>query len=568
MKMFLVVLSTLLLNAGALVLPQQQPAARSAFADLVFTNGTVYTANDRQPTAQAIAIKGERIIFVGDSAGSRRHVGANTRVIDLKGFTVLPGLTDSHHHLAGVGFREMNLNLEGTTSLEDFLNKVKARVDQAKPGDWITGRGWIETFWQPPVFPTRSDLDKVAPSNPVMLNRADGHGAVVNSAAMKLAGIDKTTPNPFGGEISKDANGEPNGMLLDAAQGLVRRHIPDPTAADAERAIVLGVNRNISLGWTQVQDAGGSYSDVELFKKLYSEGRIKLRIYKAVHGPSPASARLIAEGPTIGAFNHRFTLRTIKVVSDGALGSRGAALLAPYADKPETSGFLTVKQEEFAPMLAQALKAGVQVETHAIGDYANRFTLDEYEKAFKAVPASQRKVSDPRWRIEHSQIINPTDIPRFAKLGVIPSMQPSHAIGDLHFAPSRVGIERLAGAYAWQSLIKSGAIIPGGSDAPVERGEPLIEFYAAVARKDQKGFSGAGWHPEEAVTRAQALQMFTIWPAQAAFEEKLRGSIEVGKLADLTIFSADIMKIPEVEILKARCVMTIINGELVFPAQN
>jgi hypothetical protein len=458
----------------------------------------------------------------------------------------------------------MNLNLEGTTGLEDFLAKVKTRVDQAKPGDWITGRGWIETFWQPPVFPTRADLDKVAPNNPVILGRADGHGAVVNSAALKIAGIDKTTPNPFGGEISKDANGEPNGMLLDAAQGLVRRHVPDTTVADAERALVLGVNRNISLGWTQIQDAGGSYPEVELMKKLYGEGKIKLRIYKAIHGPSQNSARLIAEGPTIGAYDHRFTLRTIKVVSDGALGSRGAALLAPYADKPDTKGFLTVKQEELAPMLIGALKAGVQVETHAIGDYANRFILDEYAKAFKAVPAAQRKVSDPRWRVEHSQIVNPADIPRFANLGVIPSMQPSHAIGDLHFAPSRLGIERLAGAYAWQSFIKSGSIVPGGSDAPVERGEPLIEFYAAVARKDQKGFSGPGWHPEEAVTREQALKMFTIWPAYAAFEDKLRGTIEVGKLADLTIFSADIMKIPEADILKQRCVMTVINGEIVF----
>jgi predicted amidohydrolase YtcJ len=559
MKTLLVVLSALLLNVSAWVSPQQ-----AAVADLVFINSVVYTANDRQPNAEAVVVRRDRITYVGGNAGARRYIGKNTRVIDLQGRALLPGLTDAHHHLAGVGFREMNLNLEGTTSLDDFLNKVKARVDQAKPGEWITGRGWIETFWQPPVFPTRADLDKVAPNNPVMLSRADGHGAVVNSAALKLAGIDKTTPNPFGGEISKDANGEPNGMLLDAAQGLVRSHIPDTTAADAERAIVLGVNRNISLGWTQVQDAGGSYPEVDLFKKLFSEGKIKLRIYKAVHGPSQSSARLLAEGPIIGAFNHRFTLRTIKVVSDGALGSRGAALLAPYADKPDTSGFLTVKQEEFAPMLTQALKTGVQVETHAIGDYANRFTLDEYEKAFKAVPASQRKVSDPRWRIEHSQIINPADIPRFAKLGVIPSMQPSHAIGDLHFAPSRVGIERLAGAYAWQSLIKSGAIIPGGSDAPVERGEPLIEFYAAVARKDQKGFSGPGWHPEEAVSRAQALKMFTIWPAHAAFEEKLRGTIEVGKLADLSIFSADIMKIPETEILKARCVMTVIGGEVVF----
>ena len=560
MKTLFVVLSIVLLGLGALVSPQSRPAA----ADLVFINGAVYTANDRQPRAEAIAIKDDRFVFVGSNDGARKYVGEKTQVIDLKGKPALPGLTDAHHHLAGVGFREMNLNLEGTTSLADFLAKIKARVDQAKPGEWITGRGWIETFWTPPVFPTRADLDKVAPNNPVILGRADGHGAVVNSAALKLAGINRTTVNPFGGEVSKDASGEPNGMLLDAAQGLVRRHVPDTTAADAERAIVLGVKRNIELGWTQVQDAGGSYPEVELFKKLYTEGKIKLRIYKAVHGPSQNSARLLAEGPIIGAFDHRFTLRTIKVVSDGALGSRGAALLAPYADKPETSGFLTVKQEELAPMLLEALRKGVQVETHAIGDYANRFTLNEYEKAFNAVPAAQRKVADPRWRIEHSQIVSPVDIPRFAKLGVIPSMQPSHAIGDLHFAPSRLGIERLAGAYAWQSFIKSGAIVPGGSDAPVERGEPLIEFYAAVARKDQKGFSGPGWHPEEAVTRDQALKMFTMWPAYAAFEEKLRGSIEVGKLADLTIFSADIMKLPEPEILKQRCVMTVIGGEIVF----
>src|SRR5687767_13084529 len=565
MKTLLVVLSALLLSASSYISPQR-PNGRKlpTIAELVFINGAVYTANDRQPTAEAVVTGGDRIIYVGDNAGARRFIVKNTRVIDLQGRALLPGFTDSHQHLAGVGFREMNLNLEGTTSLQDFLAKVKARVGQAKPGEWVTGRGWIETFWQPPLFPTRADLDNVAPNNPVILGRADGHGAVVNSAALKLAGIDKNTPNPFGGEISKDANGEPNGMLLDAAQSLVRRHIPDTTAADAERAIILGVTRNISLGWTQVQDAGGSYPEVELFKKLYSEGKIKLRIFKAIHGPSESSARLLADGPIIGAYNHRFTLRTIKVVSDGALGSRGAGLLAPYADKPDTKGFLTVKQEEFAPMLTQAWKVGVQVETHAIGDYANRFTPDEYEKAFKAVPAAQRKVSDPRWRIEHSQIVNPADIPRFAKLGVIPSMQPSHAIGDLHFAPSRLGIPRLAGAYAWQSLIKSGSIIPGGSDAPVERGEPLIEFYAAVARKDQKGFTGAGWHAEEAVTRDQALKMFTIWPAYAAFEDKLRGSIEVGKLADLTIFSADIMKIPEPEILKARCVMTVINGEVVF----
>lgn len=534
-------------------------------ADIVFKNGNVYTANDKAPQAQAIAVKADRIVFVGTNVEAQKFVGTNTRVVDLQGKTVLPGFTDAHQHLSGVGLREMTLNLEGATSLEDFLAKVKARVDQTKPGEWITGRGWIETHWKPPVFPTRGDLDKVAPNNPMILARADGHGSVANSAALNLAGITKDTPNPFGGEISKDKqSGEPNGMLLDSAQGLVRRRVPPTSPQDAERAVVLGVKRNIELGWTQIQDAGGGYNDVEIFKKLYAAGTIKLRIYKAVHGPGPSATRLLNEGPTIGEFGNRFTFRTIKVVSDGALGSRGAALHDPYSDAPDTAGFLTVKAEELRPMLIDALRKGIQVETHAIGDRANRFVLDEYEAALKAVPAGERKVAEPRWRMEHAQIVNPADIPRFAKLGIIPSMQPSHAIGDLFFAPSRVGIKRLAGSYAWESFIKSGVVVPGGSDAPVERGEPMIEFYAAVARKDQKGFSGEGWHPEEAVSRAQALKMFTIWPAYAAFEEKLRGSVEVGKLADLTILSADIMKIPEAEILKTRCVMTVINGEIVF----
>jgi predicted amidohydrolase YtcJ len=481
---------------------------------------------------------------------------------------MLPGMTDAHHHLSGVGFREMTLNLEGVSNLEDFLAKVKERVVQKKPGEWVTGRGWIETFWTPPEFPTRWDLDKVAPDNPVFLDRADGHGAVANSAALKIAGVDKTTPSPFGGEISKDKqSGEPNGMMLDAAQDLVQRHIPGTTAAEAERAIILGVNRDVALGWTQVQDPGGSYAEVALMEKLYEEGKIKLRIYKALSAPGGEADRLLSEGPIVGKYGNHLTVRALKLYADGSLGSRSAALLQPYSDKPDTSGFLTIKEEALQPVLQEALRKGIQIETHAIGDRGNRFILDEYEKAMNAVPKPQWKIKEPRWRVEHSQIVNPADIPRFAKLGIIPSMQASHAIGDLHFAPSRLGIARLAGAYAWQSFIKSGSIVPGGSDAPVERGEPMIEFYAAVARKDLKGFSGEGWHPEEAVTREQALKMFTAWPAFAAFEETLRGSIEVGKLADFTVFSADIMKIPEAEILKTRCVMTVIGGEVVYEAK-
>lgn len=560
MKIFALILSIALFSFIS-ISPKTEPA------DLVFKNGNIYTVNDRQPRAEAIAVKGNRIIFVGSNSDARKYEGKQTRVVDLKGKMVVPGMTDSHNHLYGVGQREMTLNLEGTTSLEDLLSKVKARVDRAKPGEWVTGRGWIETFWKPPVFPTRQDLDKVSPNNPIFLDRADGHGAVVNSAALKVASVDRSTPNPFGGEISKDKAGEPNGMLLDNAQDLVTRHIPPTTAADAEQAILLGVKREIELGWTQIQDAGGSYTDVALYRKLYGEGKIKLRIYKAVHGPSENAQKLLREGASVGDYDGRFTLRAIKVVFDGALGSRGAALLEPYADKPETSGFLTVKEEELMPMLVEALRQGIQVETHAIGDRANRLTLDAYEKAFATVPPDQRKIREPRWRVEHAQIVNPADIPRFAKLGVIPSMQPSHAIGDLHFAPSRLGIKRLEGAYAWQSFIKSGSMVVAGSDAPVERGEPMIEFYAAVARRDQKGFSGEGWHPEQAVSREQALKMFTIWPAYAAFEEKIKGSIEAGKLADLTVFSADIMKISEPEILKTRCLMTVIGGEIVYESR-
>jgi predicted amidohydrolase YtcJ len=533
-------------------------------ADVVFINGNIHTVDDRRPRAQAVAVTAGKIVFVGSNAAARSYQGNDTKVVDLSGNTVVPGLTDSHYHLAGVGAREMNLNLEGINTLDEFLDKVKQRVDRSKAGEWVTGRGWLETFWKPPVFPTRWDLDKVSPNNPVYLTRADGHGGVANSAAIKIAGITRETQSPFGGEIMKDKqNGEPSGMFLDRAQGLISRHIPSGGAAEAEQELLIGAQRSIELGWCQIQNAGSSWQEVDRLKKLYGEGKLKLRIYEAIRGPSPDAQRLIQEGATIGAFDNRLTIRHIKVSIDGALGSKGAALLEPYSDH-DTSGFLTQKEEDLTPMFAAALRNGIQIETHAIGDRANRVTLDLYEKALKTVPPNERKIRNPRWRIEHAQIVNPVDIPRFAKLGIIPSMQPSHAIGDLHFAPSRIGVKRLVGAYAWQSFIKSGCIIAGGSDAPVERGEPMIEFYAAVSRKDLKGFSGEGWHPEQAVTRAQALKMFTIWAAHAAFEEKLRGSIEVGKLADLTVLSADIMTIPESAIPKTRCVMTVIGGEVVF----
>jgi len=533
--------------------------------DLLLFNGNVYTVNEKLPKAEAIAVKKDRIVFVGSNDDARKFRAP--RAIDLHGYTVVPGLTDSHCHIFGIGERELTLNLEGTNTLEDFLAKVKARGAQTPRDKWMTGRGWIETFWKPPRFPTRQDLDSVAADHPLFLTRADGHAAIVNSAALKIAKIDKNTPNPFGGEILKDkATSEPNGMLLDKAQELVEKNIPKPTEAEREQALLTGINREIGLGWCEIQNAGSHKEDVDLIKKGFESGKIKIRFINCVFGPGEDAQNFLKEGATLNAFNHHFTQRTIKVIFDGALGSRGAALLKPYNNAPETSGYLTEKPEELRPMFEEALGRGIQVETHAIGDRANRMILDLYEAAFKAVPPNERKIGEPRWRVEHAQIVDLADIPRFAKLGVIPSMQPSHAISDLFFAPARLGMDRLAGAYAWQSFLKSGAIICGGSDAPVERGEPMIEFYAAVARKSIKGESGDGWHPEQAVSREQALRMFTIWPAYAAFEENDKGSIEVGKLADFTVLSQDIMKIPEPKILRTRAEMTIIGGDIVHDA--
>lgn len=533
----------------------------------VFVNGNIYTMNERQPRAEAIAVKGDRIIFVGSNTDAKKYQAAETKTIDLRGKTVVPGLTDSHCHIFGIGERELTLNLEGTNTLEDFLAKVKERVAKTERGKWVTGRGWIETFWKPPQFPTRADLDKIAPDNPVFLTRADGHAAIANSAALRIAKIEKETPNPFGGEILRDKQtGEATGMLLDHAQGLVGENIPAATETERREAFVVGVKRELSLGWCEIQNAGSNLDDLPPMRQALEAGQCRIRVYNAAYSPGPAGAALLRDGPTLNQYDHHFTQRTIKVVFDGALGSRGAALLAPYSDAPETSGYLTQKESELQPIFEEALRKGVQIETHAIGDRANRVILDLYEKAMKSVPPEQRKIREPRWRVEHAQILSAQDLPRLAKLGVIASMQPSHAISDLFFAPSRLGRERLTGAYAWQSLLKSGAIICGGSDAPVERGEPMIEFYAAVARKSIKGESADGWHPEQAVSREQALKMFTTSAAYAAFEEQDKGSIESGKLADLTVLSKDIMKIPEPEILTTTCAMTVIGGEMVYEA--
>lgn len=536
-------------------------------ADLVLKNGVVYTVDDQNPKAEAVAIRGSEIAFVGSNAEAAKFEGSKTRVVDLAGATVLPGLADAHYHLSGVGQREMTLNLEGTRTKEAFLAKVAERVATTKSGEWVTGSGWIETFWVPQAFPSRQDLDRIAPNNPVALVRADGHALVANSKALELAGVTTTTAAPAGGALNKGANGELTGMLIDAAMGLLGRVIPPPTSAAEDSAYVIGARRSVELGWTQVQDAGVPWRDVERVRRLYGQGLIKIRIYQAIGGPGPDADSLLAHGISVGEFGGRYTLRTIKAVVDGALGSRGALLLEPYSDDPPVRGLLTTDTAALRPMLVRALERGVQVETHAIGDGGNRLLLDLYAAAFKAVPKGEkRRVKEPRWRDEHTQIVDPADIPRFKDLGVIPSMQPSHAIGDLYFAPARLGAKRLIGAYAWKTFLDLGLPVAGGSDAPVERGEPMIEFYAAVARRDIRGGAGPDslWHPEQKVSRQDALKMFTKYAAFAAFEEAKRGSIAKGKWADLTILDRDIMTIPDADILTTKTVMTVIAGEVVY----
>ena len=530
-------------------------------ADVVLINSTIYTLNDSAPSAQALAFLGDTLVFVGSNALSKEYQCNDAKVIDLKGSYVYPGFVDSHAHLKGIGHRENSLNLQGIDSLKEMLTTVEIFSNGIQPGEWVVGRGWIEKVWPEKRFPTRYELDRFSSDKPVILERADGHAVVVNSLALELAGISSESNDPHGGRIEKDKNGEPTGMLIDKATALVEKLIPKTTKQEDKRDLKAGIDSNVSLGWTQVQIAGGTFSDIEILEEIKKEGNLLQRVYFAVSAGKPAET-LLKLGPKLDPEN-MLTVRGIKLYADGALGSRGAALLEKYDDQ-DTTGLLIFTKEETLPVLEEALKKGIQIQTHAIGDKGNRITLDWYQEAFNSIVDEERKVIDPRWRIEHSQIITKEDQIRFRDMEIIASMQPSHAIGDLHFAPSRLGMQRVGNGYVWRNLIDLGVVVAGGSDAPVEIGDPRIEFYAAIARKDLDGLYDRGWHLEQAVTREEALKMFTIWPAFAAFQEDINGTIEVGKLADLTIFSKDIMKVPEEEILEAQVIMTIVNGKIVF----
>jgi len=545
--------------ASALALPASAaPAKAPAPADLVIWGGPIYTAVDAHPKVEAVAVSHGRIAFAGSQDAAKSLVGPRTKVIDLAGAALFPGFTDSHAHLDGIGDRELTLNLEGSKSAAEVTQRLRSYIAEHRPKGTVMGRGWIETGWPEGRFLERGDLDAAAPDTPVILVRADGHALVANTAALKAAHIDETTPAPFGGQILKGPDGKLTGMLVDNAKALVNALQAKPTREDRLARFRAAFKVEAAYGWTGVHSMSVSWADVPLLEDMDKGGEATLRVYNMVDYDQ--AGPLLSGGPRATP-DGRITTRGIKLYMDGALGSRGAALFEPYSDAPSIRGTLITQPETMRTALAKALAAGIQVSTHAIGDRGNATALDLYEQAFKANPKAGRAA---RWRIEHAQILRPVDIPRFHADSVIASMQPSHAIGDFHFAPARLGKARLKGAYAWKSLLNSGAVVVGGSDAPVERGAPLIEFYAAVARKDLAGFSNADWHPEEKLSRAEALKLFTSSAAYARFAERDLGTISVGKRADLSGFSVDLMTAPEAEIPAGHAVLTVVDGQVVF----
>ena len=530
-------------------------------ADLILHRGNIYTGQTDQSFVGSIASKGATIKYVGKVLSDAEIACSNAKVINLKGKYIFPGFTDAHGHLKGIGYRELTLNLQEIPSLDATLQAVRDYLSTKDAGEWIIGRGWIDKLWPEKRFPTRWDLDSFSPNNPVVLERADGHAVVVNSLVLKLAGIDKDTQDPQGGFIEKDQTGQPTGLLVDMAMNLIADLIPKLSRDNDKQAFLEGINRNVSLGWTQIHVPGGTFEDIAILNEIKSENNLLQRVYFMVSDGEPAD-RLLEMGPIIDPENF-LTVRAIKMYADGALGSRGAALLEKYSDY-DGKGVFIFLEEETKPRLSKALKKGIQIGTHAIGDHGNRVVLDWYEEAFTNAKKNKQLSESPRWRIEHSQNIKPVDQRRFVELGVIPSMQPSHAIGDLHFAVDRLGLERINDAYAWRNLIDQGLIIAGGTDAPVEIGDPRIEFYAAVARKDVDGYHGEGWNLDQRLSRLEALKMFTIWPAIASFEEDIKGTIEVGKLADFSVFDKDLMHIPELKILESKNILTVVGGKMVY----
>jgi predicted amidohydrolase YtcJ len=537
-------------GAAAVAQPEAAPA------DLVLTAGTVITLDGGRPRANAIAVRGGRIVAVGTAAQIQPLIGPATRRIDLPGATVLPGLGDAHVHVEGLGDALESIDLVGAATLEEAASRVRAGAAALPPGDWVRGRGWDQNDWPDKRFPTAAALDAATGGRPAFLRRVDGHAAWVNTRALELAGVTAATPDPAGGRIIRDEGGRPSGVLVDAAMALVSARIPPATREARKRRIAKGLRACAEAGLTSVHDAGVDLAGVAVYKELLAEGPLPVRAYLMLRGPDEFLAHPELR-PEIGLGDGQLTIRAIKVVADGALGSRGALLLAPYSDETGTKGLLTVDPEKFRRMLERALAQGFQVNTHAIGDAANRLVLDAYQQAFGGGSGA-----DKRFRIEHAQVVSPPDVGRFRTLGVIPSVQPTHCTSDMYWAADRLGPERVKGAYLWKTFLDHGLRLPAGSDAPVESIAVVPGLHAAVTRQDAKGWPAGGWHPGERVTAVEALRMFSADVAYAAFEEADRGAIAVGKRADFTVLTEDPTAVPPSRILEAQVVMTIVGGRV------
>lgn len=545
--------------AVAGLLAEQPPPA-----DAIYMGGNIHTLDAACPRAEALAVAGDRIVAIG-SLREVMHLGQpTTRVVDLQGKTVLPGLIDAHAHPASLGnFALGRIDLREAGSFEEVVELVAPRVQKASKGEWIVGGRWDHESWPGRRLPTHHKLSAVSPDNPVWLTRVDGHAGLANAAAMKLAGVDHDTPSPSGGEIIRDESGEPTGLFVDNAEDLIARHMPGGGHSTTD-LLLKAQELCLSAGLTGVHDARVTPADVAAYRELEAAGKLKLRIYGMVAGEyAPDYFR--EHGLLVG---DRLTVRSAKLFADGALGSRGAWLLEPYSDRPRDADGepyvgLSVMKPEFMRMVAEdGLRRGYQVCTHAIGDRANREVLDAYAAALRRHP-----IGNHRFRIEHAQLLALTDIPRFAELGVLPSMQPTHCTSDMRWVYARIGPQRAQGAYAWASLRRTGVRIPGGSDFPVESHNPLLGIYAAITRQDTQGEPPGGWLPQQRMTRAEALRSFTLDAAYAAFEEDLKGSLKPGKLADFIVIDRDIMTCAPAEIPQTRVLQTVIGGEVVFAGQ-
>jgi hypothetical protein len=544
------------------------PAQAVQPADLVITNGKVVTVVDGAPEAQAVASAGGRIVAVGTAAEIQKYVGPKTEVIDVKGQLVIPGFIEGHGHFSGVGTARLNLNLMDAKTWDEIVAMVAERVKTAKPGEWIYGRGWHQEKWDvkpsPDVegFPVHDSLSKVSPNNPVLLTHASGHASFANAKAMELSGVTGKTPNPSGGDFLKDAQGNPTGLFRETASRLIRtgtgeNPTPEERAARARRILELASEEVISKGVTSFQDAGSSFADVDLMKEMVDAGKIHNRLWIMLRVNNKSLAANMAKYKMVDYGDGFLTVRGIKHSIDGALGPRGAWLLEPYSDQPDTTGHNTTPVPTIEETAKLALQHGYQLCVHAIGDRANKETLDIFERAFKSTPGGGKAL---RWRVEHAQHLHPSDIPRFGQLGVIASMQGIHCTSDAPYVPARLGDKRAEeGAYVWQKLMTSGALVTNGTDAPVEDVDPIASYYATVSRKLK---DGSVFYPDQKMNRMEALRSYTINTAYAAFEEKTKGTLEPGKYADMVVLTKDILTVPEEEIPSARVAYTIVGGKV------